>query len=190
MQISFLGGSSGTLPRNINGSSSFCKGPRTSKVWKSKDRMSEDLCKNYYFHLYFTIVTFLTKIRNWFYRDSPVSAVFWSPANGTIGKTALIGDWFGTKIGFWDLCFFAHFHKFSLFESKTRIVSLILTGLLSCLAHILTSWQNFKQFLTWMTIRGENYWIFISIIFKLLYRTFSVLNFIFGIPEHFRHWTF
>ena len=24
------------------------------------------------------------------YRDSPVSAVFWSPANCTIGKTALI----------------------------------------------------------------------------------------------------
>jgi hypothetical protein len=27
----------GTLPRNMNGSSSFCKGPRTSKVLKSKD---------------------------------------------------------------------------------------------------------------------------------------------------------
>ena len=67
---------SGTLPWNINGSSSFCKGPRTSKVWKSKDPqgprtlrlcMSEDLCKNYYSHLYFTVVTFLTKIQNWCY---------------------------------------------------------------------------------------------------------------------------
>ena len=67
---------SGTLPWNINGSSSFCKGPRTSKVWKSKDPqgprtlrlcMSEDLCKNYYSHLYFTVVTFLTKIQNWSY---------------------------------------------------------------------------------------------------------------------------
>ena len=66
----------GTLPWNINGSSSFCKGPRTSKVWKSKDPqgprtlrlcMSEDLCKNYYSHLYFTVVTFLTKIQNWCY---------------------------------------------------------------------------------------------------------------------------
>ena len=63
----------GTLPRNVNGSSSFCKGPRTSKVWKSKDPqglrtlslcMSEDLCKNYYSHLYFMVVTFLTKIQN------------------------------------------------------------------------------------------------------------------------------
>ena len=67
---------SGTLPRNINGSSSFCKGPRTSKVWKSKDPqgprtlrlcMSEDLCKHYYSHLYFAVVTFLTKIQNWCY---------------------------------------------------------------------------------------------------------------------------
>ena len=29
--------------------------------------MSEDLCKNYYSHLYFTVVTFLTKIQNWCY---------------------------------------------------------------------------------------------------------------------------
>ena len=64
------------LLRKVNGSSSFCKGPRTSKVWKSKDPqglrtlrlcMSEDLCKNYYSHLYFTVVTFLTKIQNWCY---------------------------------------------------------------------------------------------------------------------------
>ena len=31
-----------------------------------------------------------------YYRDSPVSAVFWSPANRTIGKTPLIRDWFRT----------------------------------------------------------------------------------------------
>ena len=70
---------SGTLLRNWNGSSSFCKGPRTSKVWKSKDPkgprtlrlcMSEDLCKNYYSHLNFTVVTFLTKIQNWCYKTN------------------------------------------------------------------------------------------------------------------------
>ena len=30
-------------------------------------------------------------------------AVFWSPANRAIGKTALIGDWFSTKMAIWDL---------------------------------------------------------------------------------------
>ena len=35
-------------------------GPRTLRLC-----MSEDLCKNHYSHLYFTVVTFLTKIRNW-----------------------------------------------------------------------------------------------------------------------------
>ena len=49
----------GTLLRRVNGSSGFCKGPRTSKVWKSKDPKgprtfrlckSADLCKNYYSH--------------------------------------------------------------------------------------------------------------------------------------------
>ena len=50
------------------------------------------------------------------YRDSPVSAVFWSPANRTIGKTALTGDWFSTKIAIWDFWIFkvpflAHVHK-------------------------------------------------------------------------------
>ena len=29
--------------------------------------MSEDLCKNYYSHLNFAVVTFLTKIQNWYY---------------------------------------------------------------------------------------------------------------------------
>ena len=36
------------------------------------------------------------------YRGSPVSAVFGSPANRTIGKAALIGDWFSTEIVIWD----------------------------------------------------------------------------------------
>jgi hypothetical protein len=39
-----------------------------------------------------------------YYRESPDSAVFGSPANRTIGKTALIGDWFSTKptiLDFW-----------------------------------------------------------------------------------------
>ena len=35
-ETKFLDGN-GTLLRKVNGSSSFCKGPRTSKVWKSKD---------------------------------------------------------------------------------------------------------------------------------------------------------
>ena len=69
-----LSGSSETLLRIINGSSSFCKCPRTSKVWKSKNPkgprtlrlcLSEDLCKNNYSYLHFAAVTFLTKIQNW-----------------------------------------------------------------------------------------------------------------------------
>ena len=44
------------------------------------------------------------------YRDSPDSAVFWSPANRTIGKTALIEHWFSTKIAIWDFWVFkVHF---------------------------------------------------------------------------------
>ena len=63
-----------TLLRTINGSSSFCKGPRTSKVWKSKDPkgprtlrlcMSKDLCKNYYSHLYFAVVTNKKLVKTW-----------------------------------------------------------------------------------------------------------------------------
>ena len=37
-----------------------------------------------------------------YYRDSPDSAIFWSPANRTIGKTALIETRFSTKIVIWD----------------------------------------------------------------------------------------
>ena len=53
------------------------------------------------------------------YRRSLVSAVFGSPANRTIGKTALIGDWFSTKIVIWDFWnfkvpFFAHFQENSM----------------------------------------------------------------------------
>ena len=56
------------------------------------------------------------------YRDSPVSAVFWSPGNRTIWKTALIGDWFSTKIAildFWifKVPFFAYFNDFNQQES-------------------------------------------------------------------------
>ena len=40
------------------------------------------------------------------YRDSPVSAVFWSPGNRTIWKTALIRDWFSTKIPILDFWIF------------------------------------------------------------------------------------
>ena len=44
------------------------------------------------------------------YRDSPVSAVFWSPANRTFGKTALIGDCFSTKTSILDFWIFkVHF---------------------------------------------------------------------------------
>ena len=40
------------------------------------------------------------------YRDSPVSAVFWSPGNRTIGKTALIEHWFSSKIAIFDFWIF------------------------------------------------------------------------------------
>ena len=54
------------------------------------------------------------------YRDSPVSAVFWSPANRTIGKTALIEHWFSTKIAIWDFWVFkVHFFHL-LSKSCTR----------------------------------------------------------------------
>ena len=43
----------GTLLQRVNGSSGFCKGPRTSKVWKSKDpkgpqtfRLYSNVCTN------------------------------------------------------------------------------------------------------------------------------------------------
>ena len=53
------------------------------------------------------------------YRDSPVSVFFWSPANRTIGKTALIEHWFSAKIAIWDFWifkvpFFSHFHYWNL----------------------------------------------------------------------------
>ena len=52
-------------------------------------------------------------------RGSPVGAIFGSPANRTIGKTALIRVWFGTKIVIWDFWnfkvpFFAHFHEITM----------------------------------------------------------------------------
>jgi hypothetical protein len=61
----------------------------------------------------------LTKVIFAIYRDSPVSAVFWSPVNRTIGKTALIEDCFSTKIAIWDFWilkvpFFAHFLYWNL----------------------------------------------------------------------------
>ena len=57
------------------------------------------------------------------YRDSPVSAVFWSPGNRTIGKTALIGDWFNTKmtiLDFWifKVHFFSLQNNFSLYRDS------------------------------------------------------------------------
>ena len=45
-----------------------------------------------------------------YYRESLDSAVFWSPANRTIWKTALIEHWFSTKIAIWDFWVFkVHF---------------------------------------------------------------------------------
>ena len=38
-----------------------------TKILAELKAVSEDLCKNYYSHLYFTVVTFLTKIQNWCY---------------------------------------------------------------------------------------------------------------------------
>ena len=40
------------LPQNLNGSSSFCKGPRTSKVWKSKNLKNFALVSHFYHILY------------------------------------------------------------------------------------------------------------------------------------------
>ena len=52
----------------------------------------------------------LILISSFYYRDSPVSVVFWFPANRPIGKTALNGDWFSTKIAIWDFWVFkVHF---------------------------------------------------------------------------------
>ena len=57
----------GTLPRIINGIVVFAKVQGLVKSETLRLYMSEDLCKNYYSHLYFTVVTFLTKIQNWCY---------------------------------------------------------------------------------------------------------------------------
>ena len=63
------------------------------------------------------------------YRESPDSAVFGSPANRTIGKTALIGDWFSTKptiLDFW--IFKVHFfgklfaYLITFQPKKTRVL--------------------------------------------------------------------
>ena len=58
----------------------------------------------YYFFSWF-LAKFFAKFLS-MYRGSPVSAIFGSPANRTIGKTALIGDWFSTKIAIWDFWIF------------------------------------------------------------------------------------
>ena len=88
------------------------------------------------------------------YRDSLVSAVFWSPANRTIAKTALIEHWFSTKIAIWDFWafkvhFFANFQYISFFESEKLIDRIILTWLLSYLWSIFASLHNVSK--TWMT---------------------------------------
>ena len=59
------------LLRTVNGSSSFSKGPRKGKVWKSVDpsgpwtfklSLSLDLCKNYYSHELFAVMYHSCKI--------------------------------------------------------------------------------------------------------------------------------
>ena len=75
------------------------------------------------------------------YRSSPVSAVFGSPAKRTIGKTALIADWFNTKIAIWDLGrgspFFAHFHE----------ILMIARFVLTCLLSLFCQQFNFNYYL-------------------------------------------
>ena len=44
--------------------------------------ISEDLCKNYYSHLYFSVVTFMTKIQSWCYKT-----------NKKLVKTQLSKNW-------------------------------------------------------------------------------------------------
>ena len=66
---------------------------------------------------------FFTKIISY----SPVSAIFWSPGNRTIWKTAQIEHWFSTKISildFWILkvsFFFAYFNDFN--QQKTTLLN-------------------------------------------------------------------
>ena len=112
--------------------SSFLHSQKTlypGKIWQKKTdhctKSSRLLYCNYedHYKIWKFKIIFAQKGRkheeNRKYRDSPVSAVFWSPANRTIGKTALIGHWFSTKIAIWDLWifkvpFFAHFHYWNL----------------------------------------------------------------------------
>ena len=77
------------------------------------------------------------------YRGSPVSAVFWSPANRTIGKTALIEHWFSSKIAIWDFCDFK-VHFFSSF-SVNIIFLKVKNWLLDLFWH--DHWVVYDQFL-------------------------------------------
>ena len=61
------------------------------------------------------VTAFLTISGHFFdnYRDSSVSAVFWTPRNCTIWKTLLIGECFSTKMTILDFWIF-RVHFFSL----------------------------------------------------------------------------
>ena len=53
------------LPRNLNRSSSFCKGPRTSKDWKSKDSKGLRTLRLCYSHLNFAVLSHCAATRPW-----------------------------------------------------------------------------------------------------------------------------
>ena len=89
----------------------------------------------------------------WLYRDSPVSAVFWSPANRTIGKTALIEHWFSSKIAIWDFCDFK-VHFFSSFSVNI----------------IFWKWKNWLLGLFW-----HDHWVIYDQ-FLLLYIIYAIFN--------------
>ena len=57
--------------------------------------MSEDLCKNYYSHLYFTIVTFLTKIKNWCYISKKNLSKHYCQKSWMVKTTTVQTIWMG-----------------------------------------------------------------------------------------------
>ena len=96
--------------------------------------------------------------RNYKYRDSPVSAVFWSPANRTIGKTALIEHWFSSKIAIWDFCDFK-VHFFSSFSVNI----------------IFWKWKNWLLGLFW-----HDHWVIYDqfLLLYIIYATFKLDDYV------------
>ena len=100
------------------------------------------------------VSAFFSEKQKSFYKDSPVSAVFWSPGNRTIWKTALIEDWFITKIASLDFWIFKVLFFCSFWTNK-----IILLG---------SYWQLFESIFTnhtfltkfYATFSLDYYWSF------------------------------